>query len=305
MENNTPSDPNAPTLMSDSDFDRDGGLTIGIGAKNCLYTLRSEWNEQFRISAGDGLPCEVGTRRRSVHLRNLGKDWAEVVERLPTILAESGYSGGVRIFVPGHCDGKLDPNKSPDAKFIPTEVIPFGQYVGRTISEIMEKDSRYLLWLAEGYHPNEERARGRWMAYLRDVLSDELAQRAEVRRLEKAALERQKVANQTRFKELADIVKASPGPFCESMATKLEKGEPLEGIGDHAIRILADIWSKAHGRRGSKAYNAAWEEFDVKFLTPVIETPAALPAGAMAAMEQRVAELQPKQQSPDGPAVVR
>lgn len=53
----------------------------------------------------------------------------------------------------------------------------------------------------------------------------------------------------------------TPGGFITSMINTLHN-VPLNEISPKAIRILCDIYAKAHGRRGSKAYNAACDEFD-------------------------------------------
>lgn len=48
------------------------------------------------------------------------------------------------------------------------------------------------------------------------------------------------------------------GAFVRDMIVAIERGDPL---GTKPANILADIYAKAHGRRGSKAYNAALAEF--------------------------------------------
>jgi hypothetical protein len=135
-------------LIDDKEFEKSGGLTIGIGAKNCLYTLRSEYNEQAAFHQGDGQSPDIRMLRRSHHCRNLGKDWSEVAQNLPIVLEEAGYGKDAKVFVPGHCNGVLDPNKAPDPTFIPTEIIPFGRHQNRTIGEVMEENADYLYGFA-------------------------------------------------------------------------------------------------------------------------------------------------------------
>lgn len=54
---------------------------------------------------------------------------------------------------------------------------------------------------------------------------------------------------------------AGGGAFVDSMIQSLEVG-PLNGLSDKCVSILREIFAKAHGRRGSKAYDAAEEEFN-------------------------------------------
>lgn len=258
-------------LVSDAQFDVDGGLTIGVGAKNCLYTLRTEHWDTVALKSEHGV---VDTRRvrRSYHLRNLGKDWAEVAQRLPSILMEAGYAADVSLYVPGYCDGRLDPNKAPDARFVPTEVIPFGKYENHTISEVLASDPDYLFYLAETYHPNEERTRGRWMAFLRDTIAPQLKERAATREAEALVRESRKAASRATLAPLAAVLRAHSkheSDFCASMAKHLEAGDPLDELPPRAQSIVSDIWCRNNGgRRNSKAYAAAEEEFQRRFVPP-------------------------------------
>jgi hypothetical protein len=51
------------------------------------------------------------------------------------------------------------------------------------------------------------------------------------------------------------------GGFCDSIAAGIRQGREPHG---RALDICAEIYAKAHGRRGSKAYEAAIEEFYAK-----------------------------------------
>jgi hypothetical protein len=286
-------------LIDDPAFRKDGGLTVGIGAKNCLYTLRSEWNDTIGVMEGDQKVSRP--IRRSCHIRNLGADWSEVALRLPDILQEAGYGPNAQIHVPGHCDGKLDPRNPPDPKFIPTETIPFGKYGDHTISEVMQKDPDYLYYLAENYSPSAERERGRWMAFLRDAIAPQLEERRKEREA-KAALAAEKAAeNKARNEPLAVILSAQsrqPSDFCGSMAEQLRKGDSLDEMPPRALSIIQDIYAKGHGRRGSKGYTEAQEQFTRTFLhpsAPEVPTPVPTPI-SLAAKPVDVSVLEQSQQ---------
>lgn len=60
---------------------------------------------------------------------------------------------------------------------------------------------------------------------------------------------------------LLEVLDRQSGDFCASMARKLESA-PLNSLSDRCVEILRDIFAKHHGRRGSKAYDAAVELFD-------------------------------------------
>ncbi len=259
-------------LVDATTFERDGGLTIGIGAKNCLYTLRNEWNEQRQAQVGDGMPASVYSVRCSSHLQNLGKDWAEVAARLPEVLRERGHSEDAGIYVPGHCDGKLDPNKSPDPKYIPNENSPdpFRKHPGLTVADLRANDPEYLFFLLEGYNPREETQHGRWLAMARDVLKDELAGRTAVKEAARVEQAKQVENDKARLGPLAEFLakrSTRPGDFASSIAEDLRRGVALEDMPERAVSITREMWAKSFGspRRSSDKYETAAEDFDRKF----------------------------------------
>ena len=282
-------------LISPHEFEEQGGLTIGIGAKTCLYTLRTEYWDTIGVFVADGLPKESRPIRRSHHLQNLGKDWTEVAARLPEILAAKGYADDEALYVPGYIEGKLDPNKSPDQKYIPTEEIPFGKYCGQTITELRGKDMDYLLYLGENYQPNEERKNGRWMAFMRDQLAPELGERAKQREAEKAVREQEASAARARCAPLAKFLHGQskrPDDFANNMAKHFDLGGTVEQLAPRAAHIVGEMWCKSHGGRcGSKAFNDAAVDFDQQFLTPE-SLQAVLPAPVPGALEASAQALQ-------------
>lgn len=62
---------------------------------------------------------------------------------------------------------------------------------------------------------------------------------------------------------LIDVLVCQRGDFCESLARELETSE-INGKSDRVVSILRDIYAKSHGRRGSKKYEAAYDEFGIK-----------------------------------------
>lgn len=109
--------------------------------------------------------------------------------------------------------------------------------------------------------------------------------RWEARRREiEAELDRQRVANggltdsevQQQARETADaearavwrernwwlisVLQGQSGEFCCGMCDSLERG-PISSLSDRCRSILTDIYAKSHGRRGSKKYDAAVDDF--------------------------------------------
>ncbi len=78
----------------------------------------------------------------------------------------------------------------------------------------------------------------------------------EVARKEKRARVAVKVSG------LADQLADGRNGFCDSVARGLREGDLPTGRG---LSIVIDILAKKHGRRGSKAYNAAWDTVAAQF----------------------------------------
>lgn len=82
----------------------------------------------------------------------------------------------------------------------------------------------------------------------------------EAKRKEQAEREERRItATKDRFGFLLPILDGQSGDFCRSIASNIRRGEAPYG---RALNILQDIYAKSHGRRGSKAYDAAYDEFE-------------------------------------------
>jgi hypothetical protein len=137
----------------------------------------------------------------------------------------------------------------------------------------------HLYYLAENCHPNEERARGRWMAFMRSTIAPQLEERAAARALKEAAKEEQRIATKARCNELAVLLGESRehSPFCRDMEQHFVAGKSVEDLPDRAVRIVRDIYAKPGGRRGSRGYEARLEGFDTKFMAPSPENESPSP----------------------------
>lgn len=81
---------------------------------------------------------------------------------------------------------------------------------------------------------------------------------AQQRRSEQAAREAEFAAKNA---WLIDALDGQSGEFAASMQAKLRQNE-VRDLSNRCVSILQDIYAKRHGRRGSKAYQAACDDFD-------------------------------------------
>ncbi len=244
--------------LTAEEFDKNGGYTIGVGAKEKLYTLRHEYNENYYTKNERGEVADVRVIRRSYFIRNLGKDWEDVVRKLPSVMQEVAPGIEAKVYLPGY-SGKLDPNMKPH--FYEDNEFWFGKHQGKSLEDVKKENPQYLIWLAEEFSTNDSRKQA-FLTKIKEMMQSELDQRAKERAEAKAREEEKKVVSAGRLKELADVISLYQGQFASSLAGDLRVGRPLEEMSGKVVDILRDMYSKNFGRRGSKAYNKAFDEFE-------------------------------------------
>lgn len=62
------------------------------------------------------------------------------------------------------------------------------------------------------------------------------------------------------------------GSFIADMAEKLSSS-PIDSLSDRQLSIICDIYGKSHGRRNSKAYTAAVDEFEARVMEMTGDSP--------------------------------
>lgn len=90
------------------------------------------------------------------------------------------------------------------------------------------------------------------------LTDDEVAQQAR----EKAEIEDRRVWQERNW-WLISVLQGQSGEFCRSMCDALERG-PVSELSERCQSIIADVYAKSFGRRGSKKYDAAINEFTEK-----------------------------------------
>jgi hypothetical protein len=101
-----------------------------------------------------------------------------------------------------------------------------------------------------------------WLATVCNEAGETNAQRLERENKERDAAEKaRKDAVYAKFGFLLPYLGGPEGGFCASIAEGIRNGHAPSG---RALEICSEIYGKAHGRRGSKAYVTALNEFNDK-----------------------------------------
>jgi hypothetical protein len=102
----------------------------------------------------------------------------------------------------------------------------------------------------------------KWLATVCNEVGETNAQRVEREHAEHDAAEKARqaarLAEAEKFFFLLPHLSGPEGGFCASIANQIRRGYVPSG---RALDICGDIYAKAHGRRGSKGYDAALDEF--------------------------------------------
>jgi hypothetical protein len=107
-----------------------------------------------------------------------------------------------------------------------------------------------------------EAHRQKWLGSVSNEAGETNAQRIERERTEQEAAQKaRKDAVWAKFGFLLPYLSGPEGGFCASIAAGIRNGQAPHG---RALEICGEIYAKAHGRRGSKAYVEALNEFNNK-----------------------------------------
>jgi hypothetical protein len=90
--------------------------------------------------------------------------------------------------------------------------------------------------------------------------AERLAAEAAERETREAALAAARAAKQDKWAFVLPYLQGD-GAFVSNMRDMIERGEPPAG---RALAIVGEIYAKAHGRRGSRAYDDALDEFEAR-----------------------------------------
>jgi len=249
-------------IMSAQEFESKGGLSISTGLGGKLYTLRSDqWDT---IGVYDGAYGQKTSMpiRRSYHIRNLGKDWDEVKEKLPQVLKSIGMAGQ-KVYLSGF-SGKLLPNSAPVPVVIPNKFW-FGKYSGKSIDEVGKEDIKYLIWVATNFKSNNKKMMG-FIQKIREMFSTDIDKYVKAQEKEQKEEAKAQAKRTARYSELISVLKSKitySSGFIDSIINDLERGFTPVGKGG---KILQDIYAKTFGRSNSKAYKKAYDDFFTKFV---------------------------------------
>lgn len=213
---------------------------ISTGAKECFYTLRYTYTEVVHFHTEGGVSFQSVVR--DYHIRNLSINAEEAVAKAKEI---TGQDLSATFDVNTIKRGEVD-----------WSVLQGGKYVGKSIHEIRDIDANYLVWLCENMQNSKTYAKTVELA--KALVSHELESREGEREQQKCAIEAKKNQIIVAMSEYANILSDGRNGFCDSIANNMRKGEFPSG---RAIGISADIIAKKYGRRNSKSYNEAYDNF--------------------------------------------
>jgi uncharacterized protein (DUF3820 family) len=130
-----------------------------------------------------------------------------------------------------------------------------GKYSGRKIADVLVEDEQYVRWFTTRYPSNEELKRQ--IATCEELL-------APIYAAEKAAKDSANAKTILAFgREWLEMYANSSEGFCQSVASSILKGE---WVSERADYIMREVWAKhIGGRKGSKKYQAAWDELEARF----------------------------------------
>lgn len=216
---------------------------IGTGALNCYYTLRYRFEEPVYERSETGVNC-VGVRERDYHVRNLSIDREEAVRKAREITGAA-------------LDASFDVRPIGERLAVDPSIMPIGKYEGKSVYDIAESDPEYLCWFCE----NVGGARhAETVALAKALMAHRLAERDAARKAEADTAAAKAVKVVALLKPVADALKAASrgsGDFCDSVGGEMLAGRLPMG---RAVDIALDVYAKGFGRRGSKAYDAAYDE---------------------------------------------
>ncbi len=160
------------SLISEQEWNEDGGYWISTGAHHKLYTLRNDWNESYQFGEPDANgQMQTGTTRKSYWVINIGKSWSEVLKKLPVVLKKYDIT---KIYIPNY-EANLDPNAAArDITFDENSTMVIGKkHAGKTVGWVKENDPSYLVYLATHITSGKYEVK-KFAEYLRTLMAPEI-----------------------------------------------------------------------------------------------------------------------------------
>lgn len=213
---------------------------IATGEKSNYYTLRAK---QQRYGS-QGYRYEV-----DVHVRNLSTNRDKAAKKAREFVGRP---------VPIDPDLETYPFDNAPAQAIDYSILRFGKYQGRDIAEIALEDPDYLVFVVDqGYVPTK--AQGN-IEHIKMFVGTQLEQLEQERQQAQARQQQRASRLVDAFgKDWLELQVTYGGNFAQDVCSSILQGcEPTE----RAIDILMEIRAKEAGRRGSKAYQAAFETLE-------------------------------------------
>lgn len=221
---------------------------ISTGSQSKMYTLRYRFIEQGQRYVGDGLPCEITSIERDYYVCNLSTDKQTAIDKVRE-----------RVGSDLTIDFDLGAITRSERDW---SIFQGGKYAGKSIHEVRETDANYLIYIAENCATNNNYAKT--VELIKSLMAHELESRATARSEADTQLANDRAANAVRLAPIVEILNAmgNTSPFIVSMREQLVRGE---NVSDRAAYIVCEICAKQYGRRNSKAFNEAFDKFNMMF----------------------------------------
>jgi len=249
----------------------DAEYYVSSGRKGAMYTIRKKFKE----------PTSYGVIDRDWHVMNLATDPEKAQKKI------ENFEEKHRVKVHGDLF-QLNPRKKWER--IDPDVFMFGKYYGETIQDVLERDKDYVIWAAQNARTSSK-VKPEFIKNLRKAVEKDLNRIEREEKERERQLERIKSLAKKKNEWIVDFLSSQSSPFCGSIKKDLEKGKPINELPDRALSILSDIYGKSHGRRNSKKYNTAVDEFWKKVKESTIKLSEKIMGKTMTKIEKEACEI--------------
>jgi hypothetical protein len=233
---------------------KNNGYFISTGEKNGFYTLKQIVFEPRYVQGCSGQWGVAGCDQKEVYYQNLSTDRAEAIRKAKEL---TGYDLSVgfdleeieRLTAEEYARRRAE----SQAKFEATDwsVFQFGKYQGRSAGDVFAEDPGYIEWFADAWVSENDHGKLRTRQFCRDIVAPVIAARRS-----RETSEAQAIIDALGADDVRAVAGRDEDGFAKNVCSQLLSGRIPS---PRAVQILVEIFAKFHGRRNSKAYNAAYD----------------------------------------------
>ncbi|MFW6046812.1 MAG: hypothetical protein ACOCP4_03370 [Candidatus Woesearchaeota archaeon] len=221
---------------------------ISTGEKENYYTLRALYQDSMYSKSERGVQ-ETQKITRDYHIQNLSIEREKAKQKAFEITGQN-----LEIDFDTQEIGQ-----KRDLGNIDWSILRSGKYQGKNIHELLEIDREYLIWLCMNMDHSDLYKQTIELAY--PFVAKDIQKIKDQQELEKQKIKDKSENIKDVFLEVISVLENKsnyPGDFCSNMAMELKNGIMPKG---RTLDIVSDIYAKSFGRRNSKKYINAEENF--------------------------------------------